>query len=113
MTSSLVFRGIAIIVILALAAIPALYFYRANIVESVFWSASRNTPCTEIENELGAPDSTGECGENLWRGGDQANPDKNNGECVVWVRYNFFLEAYAFGYSATGRLTSKYRYVSE
>jgi hypothetical protein len=106
-------RRVAILALLVIAIFPVSYVYRLHNVESVFWSASKNMLRTEIENSLGKPDSVDSCGENLWWGGDQSNPPKNNGECAFWVRYNFFLEAYAFGYSSTGHLTSKYRYFSE
>lgn len=67
----------------------------------------------EIIGTAGPPDETLPCGKFLWWSGDQANPPRNDGRCVKWVRYNFFLGAFGFGYSRDGKLVARYRYQSE
>jgi hypothetical protein len=80
---------------------------------SAYKQATLGQSEAEIVAAAGQPDETLPCGEFLWWNGDQFNPPKNDGRCVKWVRYNFFLGAYAFGYSADGRLVSRYQYQSE
>jgi len=67
----------------------------------------------EIVHMIGEPDEVLPCGEFLWWDGDRADPPRNDGRCQKWVRYNFFLHAFAFGYSADGHLVSRYEYFSE
>jgi len=66
-----------------------------------------------ILKALGVPDAEMSCGQFLWWDGDTANPEPNRGQCERWVRYNYFLSAWAFGYSSDGKLVSRYHYVSE
>ena len=62
---------------------------------------------------LGKPDVERKCGENLWWGGDYDFRGKNDGRCVTEVRYEYFLSAWAVGYTADRRVVSKYHYFSE
>jgi hypothetical protein len=62
---------------------------------------------------LGQPDRVRACGPNLWWGGDDDYRGKNDGRCVTEVRYEYFLSAWGVGYSADGRVVSKYHYFSE
>ena len=113
MKISLILKFVLVIALSFLVIKVILYFYRSSCIETIFWKLERKTTRLAIENEIGKPDTIEGCGDHLSWGGDQANPPKNNGECVVWVRYNLPLQAYAFGYSESGVLVSKYHYVSE
>jgi hypothetical protein len=62
---------------------------------------------------LGEPDVERPCGDNLWWGGDYDYRGRNDGRCVTEVRYEYFLSAWAVGYSADRRVVSKYHYFSE
>jgi hypothetical protein len=66
-----------------------------------------------VERALGRPDSVQSCGISLWWGYDSDYVGKNDGRCVKWVRYDHFLSAWAIGYSADGKVVSKYHYFSE
>jgi hypothetical protein len=92
---------------------PTLYFYHVHTIRYTFEHSQKQESRLAIENKIGKPDSIENCGEGLWWDGDQRHPIKNNGECVTWTRYNLFLEAYAFGYSESNTLVSKYHYSSE
>ena len=103
--------------IAALLIIPALFiahdFYGDSRSGQVFEQAVRGEDESAIVKRLGDPDTTEACGENLWWEEDTNAPLPNNGLCVKWARYNYFLSAWAFGYSASGKLVSRYHYVSE
>jgi hypothetical protein len=62
---------------------------------------------------MGKPETVRPCGNNLWWGGDADFRGKNDGRCVTEVRYEYFLSAWAVGYSADRRVVSKYHYFSE
>jgi hypothetical protein len=68
---------------------------------------------TEVIKLLGRPDVERKCGENLWWGGDYDFRGKNDGRCVTEVRYEYFLSAWAVGYTADRHVVSKYHYFSE
>ncbi|MRW89026.1 hypothetical protein GJ699_03420 [Duganella sp. FT80W] len=89
------------------------YMLREARAQSTYDNAELGQSEQIVLEKLGLPDEVLECGEHLWWNGDQANPPKNNGECKKWVRYNFFLHAFAFGYSREGKLVSRYVYRSE
>jgi hypothetical protein len=89
------------------------YLIREGRARSAYESAQVGQNESVILEKLGPPDQALECGEYLWWNGDQANPPRNEGQCKKWVRYNFFLHAFAFGYSSEGALVSRYVYHSE
>ena len=89
------------------------YLIREGRAKSAYESAQVGQSESVILEALGPPDQVLECGEYLWWNGDQANPPRNHGECKKWVRYNFILHAFAFGYSREGALVSRYVYRSE
>jgi hypothetical protein len=62
---------------------------------------------------MGKPDTVRPCGDNLWWGGDADYLGKNDGRCVTEARYEYFLSAWAVGYSADHDVVSKYHYFSE
>lgn len=96
-----------------LAAYPAEYFYQEHKVARFFWAMSPETRKADVLRVLGSPDQVEGCGEWLWWGDDANCLGKNRGRCIEMIRYNFFLHAYAFGFSADGRSVSKYHYQSE
>lgn len=62
--------------------------------------------------QMGRPDSTRHCGDNLWWG--EANYlGKNDGRCVTESSYNYFLSRWVVGYSREGRVVSKSHFASE
>jgi hypothetical protein len=89
------------------------YFLREARASSTYASAQLGQSEASVLESLGPPDEVLKCGEYLWWNGDQANPPRNEGQCKRWVRYNFFLHAFAFGYSSDGKLVSRYEYSSE
>lgn len=89
------------------------YLFREARASSTYAGAVLGQDEGTIISKLGKPDQELECGKYLWWSGDQANPQENDGRCKKWVRYNFFLHAFAFGYSADGKLVSRYEYSSE
>ena len=89
------------------------YLIGEDRARSAYQSAQLGQSESVILERLGPPDQVLECGEYIWWNGDQANPPKNEGQCKKWVRYNFFLHAFAFGYSSEGALVSRYVYSSE
>ena len=105
--------SIVVITLAMIAAYPAEYFYRENKVERFFWAMSPETRKADVLRVLGSPDQVEVCGENLWWGDDRNFLGKNQGRCIEMIRYNFFLHAYAFGFSAVGGAVSKYHYQSE
>ncbi len=106
-------RVLAVVTLIVGATFGARYLIREAQAESAYTTAQRNQSEEIILAKLGKPDETLLCGESLWWNGDQVNPPQNNGECKKWVRYNFFLHAFAFGYSSSGLLVSRYEYSSE
>lgn len=100
---------------LALALIGSCgrYLIRESRASAMYENIQRGENEAIVVKQLGSPDQVLECGEYLWWGGDQDNLPKNDGRCKKWVRYNFFLHAFAFGYSSDGKLVSKYEYSSE
>jgi len=109
-------RGIKLLIV-TLVLLPAAawsyYLVREARADSTFRNAELGQSEAEILARLGQPDEVLSCGEYLWWSGDQANPQKNDGRCKKWVRYNFFLHAFAFGYSGDSKLVSRYEYSSE
>ena len=103
----------AALLVLICATLVGKYYYRLNHVESVFWSSQQGTTRTTIERAIGAPDRIRDVPADLWWGDDRFPGPKNTGECTSWVSYEFFEEAYAFGYNSAGELTTKYHYCSE
>ena len=104
-----------LIVSLTLLPVAAWSYYltREARAASTFKNAELGQSEAAVLARLGQPDEVLSCGEYLWWSGDQANPQKNDGRCKKWVRYNFFLHAFAFGYSGDGKLVSRYEYSSE
>ena len=88
-------------------------FYGDRRASQVYARAVKGQSEASILETLGRPDAEMPCGQFLWWDGDTANPKSNSGQCVRWVRYNYFLSAWAFGYSHDGKLVSRYHYVSE
>ena len=95
------------------ALLVAKNFYGDWRAGEVYARASKGQSEASILRTLGMPDAEMPCGQFLWWDGDTANPEPNRGQCVRWVRYNYFLSAWAFGYSHDGKLVSRYHYVSE
>lgn len=77
--------------------------------DQIGWGESEAT----VVDRMGKPDTVRRCGENLWWGDDAHSRGKNDGSCVTEVRYEYFLSAWAIGYSKDGRVVSKYHYFSE
>jgi hypothetical protein len=71
------------------------------------------TPESDVVALLGRPDVERPCGRDLWWGGDYDYRGRNDGRCVTEVRYEYFLSAWAVGYSTDGHVVSKYHYFSE
>jgi len=89
------------------------YLVREHRASSAYDHARLGQDEASVVKQLGPPDQVLDCGQYLWWNGDQSNPQKNEGQCKKWVRYNFFLHAFAFGYSSDGKLVSRYEYSSE
>lgn len=106
-------RLVGLAVILLAAVATGWYLLRESRAASAYQQATLEQSESHILGALGQPDEVLPCGEYLWWNGDQANPPRNDGRCVKWVRYNFFLHAFAFGYSAEGKLISRYEYFLE
>ena len=79
----------------------------------VFQRIEMNAPESSVVTLLGKPDVERPCGDNLWWGGDGDYRGKNDGRCVTEARYEYFLSAWAVGYSADRHVVSKYHYFSE
>jgi hypothetical protein len=77
--------------------------------DQIRWGESE----ASVVDRMGKPDTVRRCGENLWWGDDAHFRGKNDGSCVTEVRYEYFLSAWAVGYSKDGRVVSKYHYFSE
>lgn len=78
-----------------------------------FYAIAENTPRATVMTALGRPDVVRDCEKHLFWGGDSQYRGPNDGRCVTEERYEYFLTAYGVGYSADGRVVSKYRYFSE
>ena len=81
--------------------------------EHAFDAVAENSSRASVVSALGSPDTVRPCGKWLWWGDDTQYRGPNEGQCVSEERYEYFLTAYGIGYSADGRVVSKYRYVSE
>lgn len=103
----------SVCILCAIALLWGRYLFREARASHAFTHAQRGEAESTIVARLGAPDQVLPCGKYLWWNGDQLNPPPNNGQCKKWVRYNFFLHAFAFGYSEQGLLVSRYEYSSE
>jgi hypothetical protein len=105
---------VGLIVLCALIAVAVILdVVRDSTDGRAFRQIRKGDTVAVVESRLGKPDSTEPCGRNLWWGGDGEYLGKNDGRCVTWVRYNHFLSAWAVGYSADGKVVSKYHYMSE
>jgi len=74
-----------------------LSLFRESRAHSVYNAAEMGDSERTIIGRLGEPDQIETCGEFLWWDGGQSHPARNDGRCQKWVRYNFFLHAFAFG----------------
>jgi len=101
------------LILVLLSIYPSLYKYRENKVDRAFKLAKMGDSKKSIVAVLGKPDASEQCGKWLWWGDDGHLLGDNKGECVEWIRYNFFLHAYGFGFSKEGNIVSKYQYFSE
>ena len=81
--------------------------------KDAFYEVAENAPHAAVVAAMGRPDVVRTCGKNLWWGDDSQYRGLNDGRCVTEERYEYFLTAYGVGYSADGRVVSKYRYFSE
>ena len=110
---------IPILLILPVAAIVlAIGVYGVNSIFDArtghaFAKIERGATRQAVVSQLGKPDITRPCGNNLWWGGDANYLGRNDGVCVSEDRYEHFLSAWGVGYSADGHAVSKYHYVSE
>jgi hypothetical protein len=104
---------ITICLVLVLVGSCGRYLVREGRASSAYEGAILGQKEAIVLERLGPPDEVLECGKYLWWNGDQENPPLNNGQCKKWVRYNFFVHAFAFGYSSEGKLVSRYEYSSE
>lgn len=77
--------------------------------ETIQWGETE----ASVVERMGVPDTVRGCGENLWWGDDAHFRGKNDGLCAKEVRYEYFLSAWAIGYSKDHRVVSKYHYFSE
>jgi len=77
--------------------------------EEIRWEESE----ASVNSFMGEPDKVLRCGDNLWWGDNGHYLGRNDGSCVTEVRYEYFLSTWAVGYSAEGRVVSKYHYFSE
>jgi len=102
-------------VLFALIAIAAVWFFVDNALDAragrQFERIQMNAKSQDVEAMMGRPDVTRPCGKYMWWGSEYHG--ENDGRCITEVRYEHFLSAWVFGYSAHGRVVSKYRYVSE
>lgn len=108
-----IIRCVVLSTLLAVTALSGRYLLREHRADVVYQHATRGEAERQITNQLGDPDETLSCGPYLWWNGDQTFPAKDDNKCRKWVRYNFFLHAFAFGYSTDGKLVSRYEYSSE
>lgn len=85
----------------------------ASSKNDAFYAVAENASRAAVVAAMGSPDVIRTCGKNLWWGDDSQYRGPNDGRCVTEERYEYFLTAYGVGYSADGRVVSKYRYFSE
>jgi hypothetical protein len=78
-----------------------------------FQRVEMGAPESTVVALLGRPDIERPCGDNLWWGSDADYRGKNDGRCKREVRYEYFLSAWAVGYSEDRHVVSKYHYFSE
>jgi len=99
----------------ALIAIAAVCFFVDSALDAKagrqFDRVQMNAKSQDVEAMMGTPDVTRPGGKYIWWGNEYRG--ENDGRCVTEVRYEHFLSAWAFGYSADGHVVDKYRYVSE
>jgi hypothetical protein len=102
-------------IVMVVAAVIAFLVSSAHVsrVDQRFQAIAPNATKAEVVGLLGVPDQVRGCGENLWWGDDTKYQGPNDGRCLTEERYEFFLTAFGVGYSAEGKVVSKYRYVSE
>lgn len=86
---------------------------RQDKADRFFAQASLGQPEYLLVDALGKPDEVSACGQWLWWEEGSLSPDRNDGRCVKWVRYNYFLNAYGFGFSKDGKLVARYHYISD
>lgn len=102
----------AIVIAVALAA----FHVYSGVVEREtrhFEAIQEGSSRPSVIAALGHPSRVRPCGEHLWWGHDGNYRGKNDGRCVMEERYDRFLVAFGVGYSADGKVVSKYHYVSE
>ncbi len=79
----------------------------------MFYAIEEGASRESVVEVLGPPSEVRPCGDNLWWGKDADYRGKNDGRCVTEERYMHFLGAFGIGYSAGGKVVSKYEYISE
>jgi hypothetical protein len=102
----------AIVIAVALAA----FLVYSGVVEREtrhFEAIQEGSSRPSVIAALGNPSRVRPCGVHLWWGHDGNYRGKNDGRCVTEERYDRFLVAFGVGYSADGKVVSKYQYVSE
>lgn len=112
-------RTLLIVLLLPFIAVGLLIAYwacsavAAAMQEKSFYAIAEGATHASVVASLGQPDVVRSCGSNLWWGDDSNYRGLNDGRCTTEERYEHFLTAYGVGYSADGRVVSKYRYFSE
>jgi hypothetical protein len=108
---------IFLFVVLIIIALPVIAFLVNSFLDrragNAFEKVQMGMRRPQVVVLLGEPSVTRGCGENLWWGNDGSYRGKNDGRCVSEERYEYFLSAWAIGYSQDGRVVSKYHYFSE
>lgn len=113
------FRSFLVLLLLPFVAIAmaVIGFFINSILDHragrAFEQVQMGSTRQQVEAALGKPSTVRPCGQNLWWGNDGDYRGKNDGRCVTEARYEYFLSAWAIGYSQDGRVASKYHYVSE
>jgi hypothetical protein len=105
--------GVPLAAVIAIAAAICISWNRASIVDHAFERLGEDATEQIVVAKIGEPDTVSTCPDSIWWGADPDYRRKNDGRCVKWARYEFFLIAYGIGYSTDGRVVSKYRYASE
>ena len=112
-----VFVCILTLLPLVVLAVPVIVFFINSFLDRraghAFEQVQMGATRQQVVALLGNPSVVRTCGENLWWGGDGDYRGKNDGRCVTEVRYEYFLSAWAIGYSRDERVVSKYHYFSE
>ncbi len=109
----LVLLALPVIIVFAGIVAFCINAYFDNQAGQDFLKIEMNAPEIAVISLMGNPDNEKACGKNLWWGGDYDYRGKNDGRCVREVRYEYFLSAWAVGYSADRHVVSKYHYFSE